>query len=124
VILVDTCGWIEYIRGGRNAEHYAPALEDPANLVVPSLCIQELTRHVLSHSGLEAARAVAAMTRKGRVIPHGPDLAVFAAELGWIHKLALADAIIYATALTQKAELWTQDGAFRGLAGVRIFDKG
>ena len=45
------------------------------------------------------------------------------ARVSLLHGLAMADAIIYATARAHDAELWTQDVDFDGLPGVRYFAK-
>jgi len=50
-------------------------------------------------------------------------MASTAAQTGHRYRLAAADAIIYATARTQGAELWTQDAHFKELPGVRYFPK-
>lgn len=47
------------------------------------------------------------------------EAARLAAQTG----LAMADAIVLATARVHGAELWTQDADFAGLAGVRYFPK-
>jgi predicted nucleic acid-binding protein len=36
----------------------------------------------------------------------------------------MADSLIYATARAKGAELWTQDAHFKGLPGVRFFERG
>jgi toxin FitB len=43
---------------------------------------------------------------------------VEAAELAAMHRLPLADSIIYATAVQFEAILWTQDSDFEDLEGV------
>ncbi|MGD9921198.1 MAG: PIN domain-containing protein, partial [Pseudorhodoplanes sp.] len=45
------------------------------------------------------------------------------AELSSKHKLATADAVIYATALAYDAELLTCDRHFENLPGVRLVSK-
>ena len=35
--LVDSCGWLEYFADGPNADFFAPAIENVAELVVPWL---------------------------------------------------------------------------------------
>ena len=42
--VVDSSGWIEYYIDGSNAGHFAKAIEDPANLVVPAVSITEVFR--------------------------------------------------------------------------------
>ena len=41
--IVDSSGWLEYFAEGSNADFFAPAIEDTANLLVPVICIYELT---------------------------------------------------------------------------------
>jgi predicted nucleic acid-binding protein len=47
-----------------------------------------------------------------------------AADLALSHKLAFADAVIYASARKHKAELVTSDDHFEGLPDVTYFPKG
>jgi predicted nucleic acid-binding protein len=47
-----------------------------------------------------------------------------AARVGIAHELGMADAIVYATALTFRAELVTSDAHFVGLPGVRYYPCG
>ena len=99
---------------------FAPAIEDPAELLVPSISVFEVYRHVLRERGADdALRAVAGM-RRGREVALDSDLALTAAELALEHRLPLADSIIYATAQVYGAVVWTQDADFEGLEGVRF----
>ena len=52
-----------------------------------------------------------------------PDLAgaLEAARLGVELRLPLADSVILATAVRYRATLWTEDGHFEGLPGVKYF---
>ncbi|MCA7120580.1 MAG: PIN domain-containing protein [Acidibrevibacterium sp.] len=50
-------------------------------------------------------------------------MALPAADLGAQHKLATADAIVYATALAHGADLLTCDRHFDGLRGVLFVPK-
>ena len=59
----------------------------------------------------------------GEVIDLDGILAIQAADLALEHRLALADSIIYATALRHKATLWTQNEDFEGLPNVRYFPR-
>jgi predicted nucleic acid-binding protein len=51
------------------------------------------------------------------------DMAMRSSSLARDHQLALADAVIYATADAHMAEFWTQDAHFKDLPGVRYFPK-
>ena len=60
---------------------------------------------------------------KCQVVPLDTATALLAADLHRQHKLATADAIVYATALQKGAELLTCDAHFQGLPGVVWFQK-
>jgi predicted nucleic acid-binding protein len=119
VNVVDSSGWIEYLSGGSNAAFFRKPIESIEPLVVPSLSLFEVYRHMLRHVGREEALNVVAAMRSGTVVDLDDRLALEAAELSVETKLALADSIILATARAHDAELWTQDSDFEGLAGVR-----
>ncbi len=117
--VVDSSAWLEYFAEGPNAGHFADAIEDTAALVVPSITLLEVFKHI-SHQRDEAtALQYVAVMQQGRVIALDAALAVRAASLGLCHKLPLADSIIYATAKQAAAIVWTQDSDFEGLDGVR-----
>ncbi|MEX2295733.1 MAG: type II toxin-antitoxin system VapC family toxin [Gemmatimonadota bacterium] len=117
--VVDSSGWIEYLSGGSNAAFFRKPIESTEPLVVPSLSLFEVYRHMLRHVGREEALNVVAALRSGTVVDLDDRLALEAAELSVETKLALADSIILATARAHDAELWTQDSDFEGLEGVR-----
>ena len=118
--IVDSSAWIEYFVGGPNARFFATPIEDATQLLVPSISVFEVYRHVLRERGADdALRAIAGMHR-GREVPLDSDLALTAAELALEHRLPLADSIIYATAQVHGAVVWTQDADFKGLDGVRF----
>ena len=116
--VVDSSGWIECFVGGPNAGFFAPPLEDPDGLLVPSITIFEVYRYVLRERGREEALVVVGWMRESRVIPVDGGLAVQAAEAAARHRLPMADSIVYATAVIHGATLWTQDTDFDGLPGV------
>ena len=57
------------------------------------------------------------------MVPLNTSIARMAAELHRQHKLATADAIVYATARARGAELLTCDAHFASLPGVLWFKK-
>lgn len=122
--LVDSSGWLEYFADAPNAAYFAPALEEIHELVVPTISIYEVFKHVLARrSEDEALRAVAHM-RQGTVVDLNPVLALDAARLSISLRLPMADSIILATARSHGATLWTQDSDFEGLEGVNYRRKG
>ena len=122
--VVDSSGWLEYFDGAANAEHFDSPIRDAARLVVPTVVLVEVRRRLLVRDEEEEKiEAALALLAQGRSVPLTEEIAASAASLGVQHKLPLADSIIYATARSTHAEVWTQDADFEGLPGVRYFPK-
>lgn len=121
--VVDSSGWIEFLVGGPNAGFFETPLSVQDRLLVPSVIVLEVYRYVLRNEGRGKALSVAATMHQGRVIDLDTGLAIEAAELGASHGLPLADSIVYASALSYEATLWTQDEDFDGLDHVEYRPK-
>ena len=121
--VVDSSGWMEYLQDTPRADLFAAAIEDRNHLLVPTIALFEVHR-VLSRS-LDAAlvnRCLDVM-RLGRVLDFTDARAVAAAQIAARHKLAMADAAMYAIAREFDATFWTQDADYQGLDGVRCCAK-
>ncbi|CAA0083784.1 type II toxin-antitoxin system VapC family toxin [Zhongshania aliphaticivorans] len=121
--VVDSSAWLSYFAGDGNSAVFAEPIEKLSELLVPSITITEVFKNVLRQRGEEAALIVTAHMEQGKVVPLGSELAKDAAKFGVLHKLPLADSIIFATAHKFSAEIWTQDGDFEGLANVKYISK-
>jgi len=118
--VVDSSSWLEYFAAGPNASFFSAAIEKTDDLIVPSLSLYEVFKRVLQQRDEnDALQAVAAM-HQGRVVDLDAVLALSAARLSLAHRLPLADSVILATARAFGATLWTQDGDFEGMEGVRF----
>ena len=117
--VVDSSAWLSYFAGDGNAAMFSKPIEKLPELLVPSITIIEVFKNVLRQRGEEAALIVTAHMKQGKVIPLDSELAMDAAKYGVLHKLPLADSIIFATAQKYAAVLWTQDNDFEGLENVR-----
>lgn len=107
--------------GGSNAPDFARPIQDVRNLVVPTVCLHDVYRRMFRQEGEVAALGVVAAMMEGRLVDLNAELAILAARLGLEHRLPLADSIIYATARSRAATVWTMDADFEGLEGVRYF---
>lgn len=116
--LVDSSGWIEFFVDGPNASWFEGPINETESLIVPTIALLEVYKYVLRARDREGALQVVANMRQGRVVELDEGIAIEAAELGAMHRLPLADSIIYATAARFEATLWTQDSDFEGLEGV------
>ena len=121
--VVDSSGWMEYLQDTPRADLFAAAIEDRNHLLVPTIALFEVHR-VLSRS-LDAALVNRCLDvrRLGRVLDFTDARAVAAAQIAARHKLAMADAAMYAIAREFDATFWTQDVDYQGLPGVRYFAK-
>ncbi len=120
---LDSSAWIEITHGGPNAQAFAKALSSPTPLIVSTISLYEIARYTTRVAGEHAAEEILAFLNQHTITPVSPEIAAHAANLGARHQLAMADALIYATARTQNATLWTQDSDFQDLPNVRFFPK-
>jgi toxin FitB len=121
--VVDSCGWLEYIANGPNADFYEAALLDLPNLVVPPITVFEVYRRLLQQRGAVFANRARDAMRRGRIVQLDADQMCLAAVAAIQHKLAMADAIIWQTAQLQNAELLTQDADLASAPGVTFRKK-
>jgi predicted nucleic acid-binding protein len=121
--VVDTSAWIEWFIGGALSKRLAKEIPDRAECVVPTIVQLELSKWLLREVGDEKADQVIAYTQKCVIVPLDTNIALLAAELHRQHKLATADAIVYATAQAAGAELLTCDSHFAALPGVVYLKK-
>ena len=117
MIVIDSCGWVEYLTQRSLAQDYAPYLADP-ELVVPTIVIYEVHKFMVREVSEAAAARVAARMKDAFVIHLDLWLAMEAAEVSLKHELGMADAVVYATARMLEATLVTSDEDFADLPGV------
>lgn len=121
--VVDSCGWLEYFSDGPNAGFFAPAIENTAKLLVPTLTLFEVFKRILQQrTEADALRAIA-LIRQGQLIDLSDAVALGAARLSFDLKLPLADSIILFSARMHDVKLWTQDAHFEGISGVSFVRK-
>jgi predicted nucleic acid-binding protein len=120
VNVVDSSGWLEYLADGPNAKFFAPAIERPTELVVPTLSIFEVFKRVLGQRDESLALQSVALMHQGLLADLTSPIALDAARLSRRSGLPMADSIMLATARAHGATLWTQDADFEGMDGVRF----
>jgi len=117
-ILLDSSGWIEFFTGGPLAERYAAYLSPRYQLITPTVVLYEVYKKIKREQGEETALLFAGRLNTTQVIPLTDSIAFLAADLSLRHGLAMADAIVYATAKDQEAEVVTGDADLKDLPGV------
>jgi predicted nucleic acid-binding protein len=101
----------------------APELPDRGQWLVPTIVQLELAKWMAREVGEDQADRVIAFTQTCVVADLDTATALAAADLCARHRLATADAIVYATALARGANLLTCDRHFQNLPGVRFLPK-
>jgi len=120
LILVDSSGWIEYLTDRPKAAAFARYLEGREPLLASAIEIYEIYKVIRRDVSEEVAiEAIAALDR-AQIVPVDQSLALEAADLALAHGLAMADAIIYATAIRNDATVVTGDIDFEGLPGTKV----
>jgi predicted nucleic acid-binding protein len=118
---VDSSGWIEFLGDGPLVDRFAPYFEREERLIVPAIVLYEVYKKLLSVQGSTAADRFLSAALRARVVPIDERLALLAARISLDRRLAMADAMIYATALAAGAHLVTSDTHFKGLPGATVF---
>jgi predicted nucleic acid-binding protein len=97
-----------------------PALEET---LVPTLVQLEIAKWLKREISEDAMDRALAYIERCVIIPLNTRIALHAAELCAAHKLATADAIVYASSLESDAQLLTCNAHFEGLDGVIFVGK-
>ncbi|MDO8634241.1 MAG: type II toxin-antitoxin system VapC family toxin [archaeon] len=122
-VLIDSSGWIEFFSKGKKSgkiEKYIQNASKESNFV-PSIVLFEVYKKIKKEFGEDKAnQAVAYIVDSAKIIVLDERIAIYAAEMSLQTGLAMADAIIKATADLKNAELKTLDNHFKGMANVEI----
>jgi predicted nucleic acid-binding protein len=121
--VIDTSAWIEWLVGSALGKKLSKEFPDKSRCIVPTIVQLALSKWLVREVGEEQADQVIAYTQKCVVVPLDTTITLLAAELHREHKLATADAIVYATARQQHADLLTCDAHFNGLPGTVFVPK-
>jgi toxin FitB len=121
--VIDSSGWLEFFTDGPLAASYGEHLADLAEILTPAIVLYEVYKWIKRERTEEEALIAAAQIEKTRVVPVTNALALTAADLSLERRLAMADALVYATAVLHDAELITSDADFAALPGVTFLGK-
>jgi predicted nucleic acid-binding protein len=121
--VVDRSAWIEWLLGTALGKRLEPELPSNDEWIVPTIVQYELMRASIRALSKAQADAALAFSKKLAVRQLDTDLAVEAADYAARYSLAMADAVIYATAMNAGADLLTCDAHFANLPDVVYFAK-
>ncbi len=123
ICVVDTSAWAETLVNSEVGKQIAPELPPHADWLVPTIVQFELAKWVKRELDRQTAGKILAFAQTCIIADLDSEIALAAANLATRHRLATADAIIYATAQAFDAALLTCDAHFKGLPGVRYIPK-
>ena len=125
MILVDSCGWIEYFGEGPLAEEYATVIEKTKKneIVTPTIVIYEVYKKMKCVKGEDKAIDAYAQLSLTRVVELTSSLCLRAADISINFGIGMADAIVVATANECEAQIVTSDQHFRKINDVKFIGK-
>jgi toxin FitB len=123
MIIIDSCGWLEWFTDGRLADEYEQYLADRDNILMPAIILYEVYKVLKREAGEEKALLAAGFMKNTAVIPIDEFLALAAADIALKENLAMADAIIVAAARTNNCTIITSDADLKDQPGVRYIPK-
>lgn len=121
--VIDSSGWLEWFTDGPLAGQYQRFLEKPREILLPAVVVYEVYKILKRERGEEMALLALGQMQQSEVVELDATLALYADDLSLRHGLAMADAIVYATARARGCELVTSDADLKGLEGVVFLPK-
>ena len=118
MLLIDSSGWLEFFMDGSLADTYAQHLKHPNDVLTPTVVLYEVYKVIKRQRSEEEALTAAAQMGKTQLVPLNDTIALTAADASLTYHLAMADAMVYATALIHKAKLVTSDADLASLPGA------
>ena len=123
MIVVDTSIWIEWLMNSSLKPVISEVFPNTSQCIVPTIVELELDKWLTREVGESEADQVIAYTQNCVVIALDTKIALQAADLHRQYKLATADAIVYASALVNNAQLLTCGAHFANLPNVLYIKK-
>lgn len=119
-VLLDSSGWLEYLTSDSKADLFAPYLEGQRPVLVPAVVLYEVRKILLQQQPKTISDLFVSEALRRTFVPVDQEIALAAAAISIQHELPMADALIYATAEKNEAELVTSDAHFKGLPRVTL----
>lgn len=123
MIIVDSCGWLEWFTDGKLANKYQKYLADQENLLVPAIILYEVYKILKREVDEEKALLAVGYMKNSPVIPLDEILALSAADIALQESLAMADAIIVATSQLYNCTIISSDSDLKNQPNVNFIQK-
>ena len=123
MVIVDSCGWLEWFTDGKLADEYEKYLAVPDKLLLPTIVLYEVYKILKREVGEEKALFAVGYMNNSPVIPLDESLALAAADIAVRERLAMADAIIVAAARANDCKVITSDLDLKDQTNVKYIPK-
>jgi len=123
MVIVDSCGWLEWFTDGKLADEYEKYLAVPDKLLLPTIVLYEVYKILKREVGEEKALFAVGYMNNSPVIPLDESLALAAADIALRERLAMADAIIVAAARAKDCKVITSDLDLKDQTNVKYIPK-
>ena len=123
MVIVDSCGWLEWFTDGKLADEYEKYLADPDKLLMPAIVLYEVYKILKREVGEEKALFAVGYMNNSPVIPLDESLALAAADIALRERLAMADAIVVAAARANDCKVITSDLDLKDQTNVKYIPK-
>lgn len=115
---MDSSVWVSFFLGSTSVHKLVIEPMRSGRIIVPSICIFEVALAIERQMGEEQIKVAVATMREQVIDDLSATRALAAAYIRADRKLAMADSIVYATAIAHNATLITHDRDFEGLPNV------
>lgn len=121
-IVIDSSVWLEYFTGCKKAGVLAKFFKYPYKVYLPSVVLYEVYKKIKNEKGEQMAVLLLSQMERltEMIIDIDKNIAVEAADVSIKYKIPMADAIIYASAVSSDTTLITMDAHFKNLEGVQF----
>ncbi len=123
MIIVDSCGWLEWFTDGALAEQYKEYLASLDNIIMPTIILYEVYKILKREVGEEKALFAVGYMKNATVIPFDDTLALVAADIALKEKLAMSHAIILATSRVHNSRIISSDSDLKNQTNVTYIPK-
>lgn len=123
MVIVDSCGWLEWFSGGELADDYKPYLAEQEGIIIPAIILYEVYKVLKRDVGEEKALLAVGYMKNFPIMEFDDTLALAAADISLQEHLAMADAIIVAYARANNCQIITSDADLKAQPDVTYIPK-
>jgi len=123
MLIVDSCGWLEWFCDGELADEYEKYLSEGENIIVPAIVLYEVYKVLKRNAGEEKALQAVGFMKNHKVEPIDEILALSAADIALENNLAMADAIVVAVSRLYNCPIFTSDADFKDISNATVIQK-